>query len=61
MTGNITAQYASEYESGNKIKLNEQGDKYIHFLLAGQAFFQDYEGNNQNDGFSVKRARFIAY
>lgn len=57
----IKAQYASEYNSGNTIKLNTEGSKYIRFILFGQTWFQDYEGRNANDGFSVKRARIIAY
>lgn len=60
-TLSIKAQYASEYESGYVVKLNDDGKKYIRFILFGQAWFQDYEGHNQNDGFSVKRARLIAY
>ena len=55
------AQYATEYDSGYVVKLNNEGNKYIRFILSGQAWFQDYEGKNPNDGFSVKRARLIAY
>ena len=58
---NINAQYATEYDGGYVVKLNDDGKKYIRFILFGQAWFQDYEGYNQNDGFSVKRARLIAY
>jgi len=58
---NVNAQYASEYDSGYVVKLNEDGKKYIRFILSGQAWFQDFEGKNPNDGFSVKRARLIAY
>jgi len=55
------AQYASEYDSGYVVKLNDDGKKYIRFILFGQTWFQDYEGKNVNDGFSIKRARLIAY
>lgn len=57
----LKAQYASEYDGGMVVKLNEDGSKYMRFLLFGQTWFQDYEGTNSNDGFSIKRARMIAY
>ena len=58
---NVDAQFASEYDGGLVVKLNPEGNKYIRFLLWGQTWFQDYEGTNANDGFSIKRARVLAY
>lgn len=58
---NLHAQFASEYDGGMTIKLNPEGNKYIRFMFWGQTWFQDYEGKHQNDGFSVKRARIMAY
>lgn len=55
------AQYASEYDGGLVVKLNPEGNKYVRFLFWGQTWFQDYEGKHQNDGFSIKRARILAY
>lgn len=55
------AQYASEYDNGMVVKMNDDGSKYIRFILWGQTWFQDYEGKNVNDGFSLKRARILAY
>lgn len=55
------AQYGDEYKSGMVIKMNEDGSKYTRVLLWGQTWFQDYEGDNPNDGFSVKRARVLMY
>lgn len=55
------AQYASEYDGGLVVKLNEDGSKFVRFILWGQTWFQDYEGKNVNDGFSIKRARVLAY
>jgi len=55
------SQYADEYKSGMVIKMNEDGSKFTRAILWGQAWFQDYEGHNQNDGFSVKRARVLMY
>ena len=55
------SQYATEYNGGMQIKLNDNGDKYLRFLFWGQTWFQDFEGNNINDGFSIKRARILAY
>lgn len=57
----LSAQYADEYKSGMVIKMNEDGSKYTRILLWGQTWFQDYEGHNPNDGFSVKRARVLLY
>ena len=57
----LNAQYASEYDGGLVVKLNPEGNKYIRFILWGQTWFQDYEGKNVNDGFSIKRARVLAY
>ena len=59
--GSAFGQYASEYDSGMVVKLNESGSKNIRFILWGQTWFQDYEGHNANDGFSIKRARVLAY
>lgn len=58
---NVDAQFASEYDGGLVVKLNPEGNKYIRFLLWGQTWFQDYEGKHANDGFSIKRARVLAY
>ncbi|MEG1199113.1 MAG: hypothetical protein RSD53_06965, partial [Algoriella sp.] len=58
---NLNAQYASEYNGGLVVKLNPEGNKFIRFILWGQTWFQDYEGKNVNDGFSIKRARVLAY
>ncbi|UYW01236.1 hypothetical protein K5I29_12410 [Flavobacterium agricola] len=55
------SQYADEYNSGMVFKMNEDGSKYTRAMLWGQAWFQDYEGRNPNDGFSVKRARILMY
>ncbi len=55
------AQYASEYDGGLVVKLNPEGNKYVRFILWGQTWFQDYEGKHANDGFSIKRARVLAY
>jgi len=60
-TSTVFAQYASEYDKGYVVKLNADGQKYIRFILFGQAWFQDNEGQHQNDGFSVKRARVLTY
>ena len=57
----LNAQYASEYDGGLVVKLNPEGKKFIRFILWGQTWFQDYEGKNANDGFSLKRARVLAY
>lgn len=59
--GISNAQYADEYKSGMVVKLNEDGSKQMRVLLWGQTWFQDFEGNNPNDGFSVKRARALMY
>ena len=58
---NVDAQYASEYSGGLVVKLTPEGKKYVRFILWGQTWFQDYEGRNPNDGFSIKRARVLAY
>ncbi len=57
----VSAQYASEYDGGLVIKLNPEGKKYVRFILWGQTWFQDFEGKHTNDGFSIKRARVLAY
>lgn len=57
----LKAQYATAYDNGMVVKLNEDGSKYMRFLLFGQTWFQDHEGTHANDGFSIKRARIIAY
>ena len=57
----LKAQYASEYDGGLVVKLNPEGSKYVRFILWGQTWFQDYEGKHANDGFSIKRARVLAY
>jgi len=57
----VYSQYGDEYKSGMVIKMNEDGSKYTRVILWGQAWFQDYEGHNQNDGFSVKRGRVLMY
>ena len=54
----LNAQYASEYDGGLVVKLNPEGNKYIRFILWGQTWFQDYEGKNANDGFSIKSTCF---
>ena len=55
------AQYADEYSSGMTVKLNEDGSKQMRVILWGQTWFQDYEGKNPSDGFSIKRARALMY
>ena len=57
----IYAQYADEYNSGMVIKMNSEGTKQTRVILWGQTWFQDFEGHNQNDGFSIKRARVLMY
>ena len=57
----VYSQYGDEYKSGMVIKMNDDGSKFTRVILWGQAWFQDYEGHNQNDGFSVKRARVLMY
>lgn len=57
----VYSQYGDEYKSGMVIKMNEDGSKFTRVILWGQAWFQDYEGHNKNDGFSVKRARVLMY
>jgi hypothetical protein len=60
-TSLIYAQYADEYNSGMVIKMNSEGTKQTRIILWGQTWFQDFEGHNQNDGFSIKRARVLMY
>lgn len=57
----VYSQYGDEYKSGMVIKMNEDGSKYTRVLLWGQTWFQQYEGNNPKDGFSVRRARVLMY
>ncbi len=54
-------QNASEYTDGFKIKFDETGSKYLRIVNWNQFWFQDYEGSNPNDGFSIKRARVLMY
>jgi len=60
-TTSMFGQYGDEYKAGMVIKMNEEGTKTTRILLWGQVLFQDFEGNNKNDGFSVKRARILLH
>lgn len=55
------SQYADEYNSGMVIKMNQEGTKFTRIMMWGQVWFQDSEGHNNTDGFSLKRARVIMY
>jgi hypothetical protein len=57
----VYSQYGDEYKSGMVIKMNEDGSKFTRVILWGQAWFQDFEGHNRNDGFSLKRGRVLMY
>jgi hypothetical protein len=57
----VYSQYADEYNSGMVIKMNPEGTKQTRVILWGQTWFQDFEGHNKNDGFSIKRARVLMY
>ncbi len=54
-------QYADEYKGGATIKFNEDGSKYLRFITWGQFWYQENEGNNPNDGISIRRARVLMY
>jgi hypothetical protein len=54
-------QNASEYTDGMKVKLNDEGSKYLRLIGMGQFWFQDNEGHNASDGFSIRRARIMMY
>lgn len=55
------AQYADAYEGGMKITWDAHSEKYVRLITWGHAWYQEHEGDNPADGFSIKRARFIAY
>lgn len=67
--GNVVAQGSPDYTGGLKVKLNEDGSKYMRTIIWAQAWAQ-YEdtdavnafGNEQSDlNFSMRRARVLSF
>lgn len=58
------AQGNTEYTGGYKVKLNEDGTKYMRFIAWGQ-FWAQYNDNVPEDAsqlnFSIRRARFLTF
>lgn len=60
----VLAQGNTEYTGGYKVKLNEDGTKYMRFIAWGQ-FWAQYNDNVPEDAsqlnFSIRRARFLTF
>lgn len=58
------SQGNTEYTGGYKVKLNEDGTKYMRFIAWGQ-FWAQYNENVPDDAsqlnFSIRRARFLTF
>lgn len=61
LAGVTFGQVADEYKGGLNIKFNEEGSKYLRFISWGQFWLQEHEGNNPNDGLSIRRSRVLMY
>ncbi|WP_350286149.1 hypothetical protein [uncultured Croceitalea sp.] len=59
-----SAQGNTEYTGGYKVKLNDDGTKYMRFIAWGQ-FWAQYNDNVPDDAsklnFSIRRARFLTF
>jgi len=64
MSISVIAQGNTEYTGGYKVKLNEDGSKYLRTIIWGQFWAQHNENVSEEDSklnLSIRRARMLTY